>query len=55
MGAIKGDTRRLDNSSYSPPKVDRIWVWVYSNKIPIYPIFYLLNGDYACCSSTVPE
>ena len=28
---------------YSPPKVDRIWLWVYYNKIPIYPIFYLLN------------
>ena len=26
--------------SYSPPKVDRIWLWVYYNKIPIYPIFY---------------
>ena len=21
-------------------------VWVYYNKIPIYPIFYLLKGDY---------
>ena len=21
-------------SSYSPPSVDRIWLWVYSNKIP---------------------
>ena len=28
---------------YSPSKVDRIWLWVYYNKIPIYPIFYLLN------------
>ena len=30
---------------YSPPEVDRIWLWVYYNKIPIYPIFYLLKGD----------
>ena len=29
---------------YSPPEVDRIWLWVYYNKIPIYPIFYLLKG-----------
>ena len=29
---------------YSPPLVDRIWLWVYYNKIPIYPIFYLLEG-----------
>ena len=25
----------------SPPEVDRIWLWV-----PMYPIFYLLKGDY---------
>ena len=31
---------------YSPPEVDRIWLWVYYNKSPIYPIFYLLKGDY---------
>ena len=30
---------------YSPPSVDRIWGWVYYNKIPIYPICYLLKGD----------
>ena len=29
-----------------PRLVDRIWLWVYYNKIPIYPIFYLLKGDY---------
>ena len=29
---------------YSPPSVDRIWLWVYYNKTPIYPIFYLLKG-----------
>ena len=28
------------------PQVDRIWLWVHYNKIPIYPIFYLLQGDY---------
>ena len=32
-------------SSYSPPEVDRIWRWVYYNKIPIHPAFYLLKGD----------
>ena len=30
----------------SPPEVDRIWLWVYCNKIPICPIFCLLKGDY---------
>ena len=29
-----------------PPLVDRIWLWVYYHKIPIYPIFYLLKGDH---------
>ena len=24
----------------------RRWLWVYYNKIPIYPTFYLLEGDY---------
>ena len=23
-----------------------MWLWVYYKKIPINPIFYLLNGDY---------
>ena len=32
--------------SSSPPQVDRIWLWVYYNKIPLYPIFYLHSGDY---------
>ena len=31
---------------YGPPEVDRIWLWVYYNKVPIYPIFYLLKGNY---------
>ena len=31
---------------YRPPQVNRIWLWVYYNKIPIYPIFYLHTGDY---------
>ena len=30
---------------YSSP-LHRIWLWVYYNKIPIYPIFYLFKGDY---------
>ena len=33
-------------SGHSPPQVDRIWLGVYYSKIPIYPIFYLLKGDY---------
>ena len=36
---------------YSPPKVDRIWLWVHYEKIPIYPIFYLLKGDYILLKS----
>ena len=31
---------------YSPPEVDRIWLRVYYNKIPVYLIVYLLKGDY---------
>ena len=31
--------------SYTPLSVDRIQLWVYYNKIPGYPIFYLLKGD----------
>ena len=40
----KGDSKYRANS-YSPPYVDRIWFWVYYNKVPIYPIFYLLKED----------
>ena len=29
---------------HSPPQVDRIWLWIYYNKIPMYPILYLLKG-----------
>ena len=31
-------------ATYSPRKVDRIWLWAYYHKIPIYPMFYLLKG-----------
>ena len=40
---------------YSPPEVDRILLWVYYTKIPIYTIFYLPKGNYrglkleTCC------
>ena len=34
---------------YSPPWVDRIWLWVYDDRIPIYPRLYLLKGDYNLC------
>ena len=30
---------------YNAPYVDRIWLWVYHNKVPTYPIFHLLKGD----------
>ena len=40
---------------YSPPKVDRIWLWVYYNKIHIYPIFYLLKGGYRLHGSRLQE
>ena len=32
--------------TYRPPQVDRIWLWVYYNRIPIYITFYLPEGDY---------
>ena len=28
---------------YSPPEVERVWLTVYCNKVPIYPIFHLLG------------
>ena len=34
--------------TYIPFYVDRIWLWDHYNKIPIYPIFYLLNADSTC-------
>ena len=40
-------------SVYSPPYVDRIWLWVIHDKIPIYPIFYLLKEDYSSKNLTV--
>ena len=39
-------TARRNELTYSPPSVDRIWLWIYQNKIPIYPLFSLLKGDY---------
>ena len=57
-GGIKGHTGSLDHVSHrgcyehptiiphSPPQVERIWLWVYLSKTPIYPIFYLLKGDH---------
>ena len=35
---------------FRPSFVDRIWLWVHYNEIPIYPIFYLLEGDCICVS-----
>ena len=36
------------------PLVDRIRLWVSHNKIPIYPMFYLLKADYNL-GATSPE
>ena len=46
--AAEGGESRVDGRSrylntYSPLG---IWLWVCYNKVPIYPIFYLLKGDY---------
>ena len=30
---------------FNPPQIDGIWLWVYYNTIPIYPILYVLKGD----------
>ena len=35
---------QLNPEAYSPNQVDGIWFRRYYNKIPIYPIFYLLKG-----------
>ena len=45
---------RLTKTSHTngPPEVDRIWLPVYYNKIPICHIFYLLWGDYTFCGAT---
>ena len=37
-------TTQLGFRAYSPPEADRIWLGVYHNKIPIYPMFYLFKG-----------
>ena len=44
---------KIGSYAYSPPEVDRIWLRVYYNKIPIYPPFYLLKGDYIQSSAWV--
>ena len=31
---------------YTPPEVDRMWLWVDFDQISIYPLFSLLKGDY---------
>ena len=31
---------------YSPPEIERIWLWVYYNEITTYPMFYLFKEDY---------
>ena len=36
------------SSTYTPPRVDRIWLWLYYNEIPIYPTFYLSKGTTIC-------
>ena len=46
VGYRSGSTETME--AYSPPSVDRKWLWVYYNKIPICPMFYLLERDYHC-------
>ena len=36
----------VGSGGYNPPYENRIWLWVYHNKIPRYPILSLLKGDY---------
>ena len=43
---------RFRGLGYSPPGADRTWLWVYYNKIPIYLIFYLLQGGYRLVGSS---
>ena len=35
---------RLGARVYSPPLVDRIWFWVYDNRIPINPYSIYFRG-----------
>ena len=37
-----------------PPSADRIWFWVYYNKIPIYLISYVLKGGYILQRALTP-
>ena len=39
----------------SPPEADRIWLRVRYHKLPIYPILYLLKGDYKLKSKGLPK
>ena len=48
-GAYNSIQRRTP--TVSPNYVDRIWLWVFYEKIPIYAIFYLLRRDYASMTS----
>ena len=46
LDLVRHELRGLFPIIIVPLKVDRIWLWVYFDTIPIYPIFYLLKGDY---------
>ena len=37
---------RTSEPKYSPPCVDRTWLWICYSKNPVHPIFYLLKGEY---------
>ena len=43
---LKYNYDTLRNVGFSPSSVIRIRLWVYYDKIPICPIFYLLKGEY---------
>ena len=45
LRALAGTVQELIGP-HSPVVSLRIWLWVYYSKIPIYPIFHLLMGDY---------
>ena len=48
---ISSSSSRRASSSCGPPEVDRIWLWAYYSKIPIYPKCYLLMGTIAVCTT----
>ena len=56
---------RISFRVYNPPEVDRIWLWVYFKKIPIYSgilstwwtigLGFFMIFSYWVCASTLPK